>query len=100
MTAHAAFYKHPNGRVVQVHTAAEATTYQRRGYTVTTWDVWYTYYLTTIAQPINTVIIERDLLHKVMCWLDAERDDEDDADNLANLEDMVAKLCDVLEGQE
>jgi hypothetical protein len=54
MTAHAAFYKHPNGRVVQVHTAAEATTYQRRGYTVTTWDVWYAYYLTTIAPVQDT----------------------------------------------
>jgi hypothetical protein len=54
MSAHAAFYKHSNGRVVQVHTAAEATTYQRRGYTVTTWDVWYAYYLTTIAPKQDT----------------------------------------------
>jgi hypothetical protein len=54
MTAHAAFHKHPNGRVVQVHTAAKAMYYQRRGYTVTTWDVWYSYYLTTIAPVQDT----------------------------------------------
>jgi hypothetical protein len=52
MTAHAAFMQHPNGRVVQVHTVADAMYYRRRGYEIGTWDDWYTY----------------------QCWLNAERE--------------------------
>jgi hypothetical protein len=52
MSAHAAFYKHPNGRVIKVHTAAEAMYYQRRGYAVSTADEWHAY----------------------QCWLNTERE--------------------------
>jgi hypothetical protein len=45
-----AFYKHPNGRAVIAHTTAEAMSYERRGYSICTWEDWYAYYLSTQRQ--------------------------------------------------